>query len=56
MLAVNAAHNDFIFEIHGEVITEVRFDAEPLKVDKNTLHMLNWGGGQQEMVYVRNGN
>ena len=56
VLGVNPAHSDFTFEIHGEVITEVRFDAEPLKVDKSNLHMRNWGGGQQEMVYVKNGN
>ena len=53
VIDVNAAHNDFTFEINGGPITEVRFDGERLKVDKDALLMRNWGGGDREMRYVR---
>jgi hypothetical protein len=40
---LNAAHNEFYFEINGEAITQVRFHDERLTIEGNALLMRYWG-------------
>ena len=40
---MNAAHNEFYFEINGEAITLVRFHDERLTIEGNALLMRYWG-------------
>jgi hypothetical protein len=40
--SLNPDHNEFNFEINGEVITTVPFRNEPLKIKGDTLEMLYW--------------
>jgi hypothetical protein len=51
-IALNAAHDDFTFEINGQAITELRFTDERLTVNGKALVMHYWGP-DQEMNYVK---
>jgi hypothetical protein len=51
-IALNAAHDDFTFEIDGKAITELIFQDERMVVSGKTLTMTYWGP-DQEMHYVR---
>jgi hypothetical protein len=52
-LEVNAAHNDFTFEINGEAITEVQFKDERLTIDGASIVMHQFGGQAHEMRYTK---
>jgi hypothetical protein len=42
-IKIDGAHDDFTFQINGKAITEVRFAAEKLTVDKGALVMMRFG-------------
>ena len=49
---LNPAHDDFVFEIDGQAITELRFMDERMTVNGKTLTMFYWGP-DREMNYVK---
>jgi hypothetical protein len=49
---LNRAHNDFLFEIHGEAITQVRFHDERLAIQGSSL-MLGYWNQDEPMRYVK---
>ena len=51
-IALNAAHDDFTFEINGQAITELRFQDERFAMHGNSLTTFYWGP-DREMNYVK---